>query len=56
VHDLASSGLEPGHLIAEVLGVGRDTGIGVNHARNVHQKIASEKANDIKATNLMRIS
>jgi hypothetical protein len=37
------SGLWLGHLIAEVLGVGRYAGIVVNHARIPHQKSALEK-------------
>jgi hypothetical protein len=38
----AIGGLELGHLIAEVLGVGRDAGMAINHALIVHQKSASK--------------
>lgn len=48
-------GLELGHLVAEVLGVGRDAGIAVNHAHIVHQKSASEKANLVSGLALMQI-
>jgi len=61
-HFFASAGREWGAMTGEVLGVGRDAGIAVNHARIVHHtrivhhKCASKKRNWINALVLIQIS
>jgi len=52
----APGGLQLGYLIAEALGVGRDTGVAIEHARIVHQKLASENVNQISDPGLMQMS
>jgi hypothetical protein len=47
--------LERSRLVDEVLGVGRDAGIEVDHALIVHQKSASKKGNHISDLILMQI-
>jgi len=44
-----------GHLVAEVLGDGRDAGIAAFHALRVHQKSASKKPGSISGVGLMQI-
>src|SRR6266478_7576522 len=44
------------NLVRQVLGVGRDAGIAVNHAGIVHQIFALEKRNCISGLDLMQIS
>jgi hypothetical protein len=48
--------LQLAHLSGFVLGGGRHAGIAVNHARIVHGKSASEKANLFKVVAAMQIS
>jgi hypothetical protein len=55
-HLFAAGRLQLGELASEILGVGRDAGIAVNHARILHQKFASKKSNRISALVLMQIS
>jgi hypothetical protein len=45
-----------GKLAGEVLSVGRDAGVSVNHARIMHQKFASKKRKVISGLGLMRKS
>ena len=49
-------GLELDHLVAEILGAGRDAGITVNQARIVHQIFVSERISNISGLGLIRIS
>jgi hypothetical protein len=48
--------LDLGHLVAEVLGVGRNASIAVNHARIVYQKSASGKGYQISGLVLLRLT
>jgi hypothetical protein len=52
----AAGRLQLGKLVGEVLGVGRDVGIAVNHARIVHEKYVSKKRNSISSLVLLQIS
>jgi hypothetical protein len=55
-HFFAPGRRQLGALVGKVLGVRRDAGIAVNHARILHHKFASKKRNSISTLVLMQIS
>jgi hypothetical protein len=55
-HLFAAGGLQLGELAGEVLRLGRDAGIAVNHAPILEQKCGIEKRNLISALGLFQIS
>jgi hypothetical protein len=52
----APGGLELSHTVSEVLGVGRNAGIALYHARIVPQRSASEKTNRISSLGVIHLS
>jgi hypothetical protein len=55
-HMLASCGLQLGKLVGEVLGVGRNAGVAVNHALIMEQFYGTEKGNSASGLGLFQIS